>query len=62
MLLIENILKDNWYYGININFAYSIGKILRYNPIVESYDSIQNFIILDLDLVWYYLHSNKDET
>jgi hypothetical protein len=61
MLLNENILKDIWYNIIDINFANSIRDILRDNPIVRSYDKIQNVIILDLNLIEFYLNFIRDE-
>jgi hypothetical protein len=61
MLLIENILKAILYNIIDINFANFIRDILRDNPIVRSYDKIQNVIILDLDLIEFYLNFIRDE-
>ena len=46
--------QKNCYNIIVINYAYYIGRILPYKPIVGSYGRYQHAIVLDLDLVQFY--------
>ena len=58
MLNSENTTKK-CYNIIVINCAYHIGRILPYKPIVRSYDRIRHVIVLNLDLVQFYLNIGR---